>query len=113
LPSNDELPGNEAPNLPEFLSTMNELSLSVLDDATDAWILRCTAWTEYLNAPTVQQKKVQGECLPSGSSKGSLCFDLRLESEDYATYTAGKSNKWYRFKKMLIEHISGKERKTN
>lgn len=110
VPVRNKAPGIDAANLQDFVSANTDFSITEKDGLK---ILKCKMCAEYLDTSSCSREKSQGDRLPTGSTKGSLCHGLCLEDADYNSYISGKNMKWYRFKKTLVDHMTGKTSKTH
>ena len=110
LPIATLVSGGDATNLQDFISVNRDFTLMEKDGLK---YLTCNICAAYLSTPSCAREKSQGKRLPTSSTKGSLCHGLYLEDVDYISYTSGKNTKWYRFKKTLVDHITGRTSKTH
>ena len=102
---------HSAKNLQEFLDVCSDFEILSISHKPGKEI-KCKVCDEYLHCKPGVSKPIASR-LPSGKDAGCLSTGLKIDDTQYESFIEGKNQKWYRFKKTLIDHLSGIDSKTH
>ena len=101
----------DAKNLQEFLDVCPDIEILSISHKPGKEI-KCKICDEYLHCkPGIS--KATASRLPTGKDAGCLSTGLKIDDSQYQCFTEGSNQKWYRFKKTLVVHLSGTDSKTH
>lgn len=101
-----------AKNLREFLDLCPDMEI-VENMNKPGKELRCKVCSEYLDCKPGISLKSTASRRPSGKDAGCLSTRLNIDDTSYQSFAEGGNQKWYRFKKTLLDHLLGIESKTH